>query len=56
MAVQDRIMKFEEKVREKEDRLERNIALQKERNNYDTKSTYTKVWSFLTCNNKKSEN
>ena len=56
MSVQDRIFKFEEKVREKEERLERNIALQKERNNYDTKSTREKMWSFLTCNNKKSEN
>jgi hypothetical protein len=36
MAVQARIRKCEEKIREKEERLERNIALQKERNNYDT--------------------
>ena len=54
MLVQERIQKWENKIREKEEQLEREIALQKERNNYDTESFLTKFWATLTCNNKKS--
>lgn len=56
MAVEDRINKWSIKIKEKEDRLMRQIALQKERNNYDTQTTFTKIKNFITCNKKKSEN
>jgi hypothetical protein len=43
MAVEARIKKWETKIKEKEDRLHRQIALQKERSNYDTQSSFTKL-------------
>ena len=56
MAVEARIKKWETKIKEKEDRLHRQIALQKERSNYDTQSSFTKLQNTLMCKQKKTEN